>query len=116
MSFERQVNLPGAIRVSEGMTEKLVAFLFAGVLGAMFYHLAAAMVLHQMFRSGAAFDWWIVPLAVIPAMLLLTLAWMLGFLRRGSTVWGNLGALACTAGIVFFTVGAPYNCLHGVCY
>jgi hypothetical protein len=116
MSFEQQVTLGPTIRAQGAMTEKLVAFLFAGILGAMFYHLAAAAVLHQMFRSGAAFDWWIVPLAVIPGMLLLALAWTLGFLRRGSTVWGNLGMLASTASIIFFTVGAPYNCLHGVCY
>src|ERR1700749_3959775 len=115
MSFEQQVNLAGTIRVRESMTEKLVAFLFAGTLGALFYHLIAAQVLHQMFRSGAAFDWWIVPLAIIPGALLLALAWTLGFLRRGSTFWGNLGALACTAAIVFFTVGAPYNCWHKPC-
>jgi len=116
MSSELQVNLRGTIRGGEGMTEKLLAFLFAGILGAMFYQLAAAQLLHQLLRSGAAFGWWFVPLAIVPALLLLTLAWLLGFGRRGSTVWGNLGVLFATAAIVFFTVGAPYNCLKGVCF
>ena len=98
------------------MLEKLTVFVFAGILGAMFYHLAAALVLHQMMRSGSAFDWWIVPLAVIPALLLLTLSWAIGFWRRGSTFWGNCGALAVTAAIVFCTVGAPYNCWKQFCF
>jgi len=75
------------------------------------------LVLHRMLMySSAAFDWWLVPLAVIPATLLLALAWVMGFGRRGSTLWGNLGVLFCTAGIVYFTLGAPYNCWREFCF
>jgi hypothetical protein len=99
------------------MAEKLAVFLFAGILGVMLYHFAAAQLLHQMLaHTSAAFDWWLVPLAVIPALLLLVLAWCLGFGRRGSTLWGNLGALAATAAIVYFTLGAPYNCWKQFCF
>jgi hypothetical protein len=47
---------------------------------------------------------------------LLILAWGLGFGRRGSSLWGNLAALLITGGIVFFTVGAPYNCWKEFCF
>jgi len=116
MSIEPQVNLSTAIRPNQDMAEKLAVFLFAGILGTLFYHLAAAQLLHQMLRSGAPFGWWYVPLIIVPALLLLVLAWFMGFGRRGSTLWGNLGVLACTAAIVLFTVGAPYNCWNQFCF
>ena len=112
------VEQPALFRASphQIMLEKLTVFLFAGILGTLFYHLGAAMLLHQMLRSGDTFDWWIVPLVVIPAVLLLALAWFMGFGRRGSTLWGNLGVLVCIAAIILFTVGAPYNCWNQFCF
>jgi len=99
------------------MGEKLLTFAFAGILGVMIYHYAAAAVLHQMLaRSEDPFTWWYVPLIVVPTALLLLLAWALGFGRRGSTLWGNAAALAVTAGIVLCTVGAPYNCWNQFCF
>lgn len=99
------------------MGEKLVTLLFAGILGAMCYHFAAAAIFHDYFAlSPLALTYWYVPLMVIPGLLLLALAWVLGFGRRGSGLWPNLGALAVAAGIVFFTVGAPYNCWHEFCF
>ena len=99
------------------MSEKLITFLFAGILGALCYHFAAAAIFHAYFAlSPLALAYWYVPLAVLPALLLLVLAWALGFGRRGSNLWGNLAALVITGGIVFFTVGAPYNCWHEFCF
>ena len=99
------------------MWEKLVAFMFTGILGTMFYHLITAGVLHRMLaRSDSPFTWWYVPLIVIPALLLAVLAWFIGFGRRGSTMWGNLGACAIIALIIFCTVGAPYNCWNQFCF
>ncbi len=116
MSVTPQIKLSGMIHPNQVMAEKLAVFLFAGILGTLIYHYAAAAVLHQMLRSGAAFDWWLVPLVVIPSLLLMALAWTMGFWRRGSTFWGNLGAMASIAAIVFFTLGAPYNCWHEFCF
>lgn len=99
------------------MSEKLLTFLFAGILGALLYQSAAAAIFHAWFSlSPVALTYWYVPLAVLPALLLLTLAWALGFGRRGSSLWGNLAALAITGSIVFFTLGAPYNCWRGYCF
>lgn len=99
------------------MAEKLIAFVFAGILLVLCYHPASAWLLHHFFAtSPSAMEFWYVPLAVIPALLLLALAWALGFGRRGSTLWGNLGALAFTAAIIFLTVGPPYNCWQGLCF
>jgi len=99
------------------MSEKLLTFLFAGILGALCYHFAAAAIFHAWFAlSPVALAYWYVPLAVFPALLLLTLAWALGFGRHGSNLWGNLAVLAATFGIVFFTIGAPYNCWKEFCF
>lgn len=99
------------------MGEKLLTFIFAGILGIICYHYAAAAVLHQMMvHSEDPFTWWYVPLIVIPAALLLLLAGLLGFGRKGSTLWGNVMVLFFTAAIVFFTVGAPYNCWNQFCF
>ena len=99
------------------MGEKLVTFLFAGILGVMFYHAAAAAVLHRFFAmSSAALVYWYVPLIALPALLLLALAWVLGFGRRGSSLWGNVTVLAATAAIVFFAAGPPYNCWNQFCF
>ncbi len=117
MSLEPQLTRSGYLPETGLMSEKLAIFVFAGILGAMLYHFTAAALLHRMLMySSDAFDWWLVPLAVVPAILLLGLAWALGFGRRGSTLWGNLAVLACTAGIVFFTLGAPYNCWKEFCF
>lgn len=99
------------------MGEKLVTFLFAGILGVMCYHAAAAAVLHRFFAmSSAAIVYWYVPLLALPALLLLALAWVLGFGRRGSNWWGNVTVLATTAAIVFFAAGPPYNCWKQFCF
>ena len=98
------------------MLEKLATFLFAGILGTMLYHFVAAALLRDYFSlSPIATLYWYVPLIVLPALLLLGLAWLLGFGRRGSSWGGNLAALATTAGIVYFTVGAPYTCGNQFC-
>lgn len=100
-----------------GMGEKLVTFLFAGILGVMCYHFAAAAIFRHFFAlSPTALTFWYVPLIALPALLLLGLAWLLGFGRRGSSWWGNLAVLVLTAGIIFFTVGAPYNCWKEFCF
>ena len=99
------------------MVEKLVAFLFAGILGTMLYHFVTAVLFRDFFaQSPTALAFWYVPLIVLPSLLLLLLAWVLGFGRRGSNGAGNLAVLAAGAAIVFFTVGAPYNCWHQFCF
>jgi len=99
------------------MGERLLTFLFGGILGVMLYHFTAAAIFHHFFATTpAALAYWYVPLVVLPLLLLLTLAWALGFGRRGSGLWGNLAVLVCTAAIVFFTVGAPYNCWRQFCF
>ena len=99
------------------MWEKFIAFLFGGILLVLFYHPFSAFILHHFLAmSPTALRFWYVPLAVIPGLMLLGLAWLLGFGRQGSSVWGNLGALTATCAIVFFTLGAPYNCWHQFCF
>lgn len=99
------------------MLEKLVTFLFAGILGTMLYHLVTAVLFRGFFaQSATALAYWYVPLIVLPSLLLLALAWALGFGRRGSSWGGNLAVLAAGAAIVFFTIGAPYNCWKQFCF
>jgi hypothetical protein len=99
------------------MAEKFLALIFGGILLALFYHPFSAFLLHHFLAlSPTALQFWYVPLAVVPALLLLALAWVLGFGRRGSSLWGNLGALAVTAAIVLATIGPPYNCWRGLCF
>lgn len=99
------------------MGEKFVTFLFAGILGVMCYHAASATLMRRFLAvSPAVIDYWYVPLIVLPALLLLALAWGLGFGRRGSNWWANLTVLATIATIVFFSAGPPYNCWKQFCF
>ena len=99
------------------MVEKLITFLFAGILGIMLYHYVTAVLFRDFFaQSRTALAFWYVPLIVLPALLLLALAWLLGFGRRGSNWQANLAVLLTGAAIIFFTVGAPYNCWNQFCF
>ena len=59
------------------MTEKLISFLALGILLALGFHL-----IYGRFFSAPAAAIWYVPQIVVPALLLLGLAWGLGFYRR----------------------------------
>jgi hypothetical protein len=83
------------------MTEKLISFLALGILLALGYHL----VYGRFFSAQAA---WYIPQMLVPAGLLLALAWGLGFYRRLGLpkLWVTLILLA----IVGLTVPASYSC------
>jgi hypothetical protein len=85
------------------MTEKLVSFLLLGILLALGWHLIYGRVF-----SAPAEAYWYVPQILVPALLLLALAWGLGFYRRAAMpeLWVTLILLA----IVGLTVPASYSC------
>ena len=87
------------------MTEKLLSFLFLGILMAMGYHL----IYGRFFSATAPLQtYWYLPQILVPALLLLALAWWLGFYRKldGADLLVTLILL----GIVGLTVPASYSC------
>ena len=91
------------------MTQKLLSFLFLGILLAIGYHLAIALIYAKLFPNAAFFvAYWYVPLLAVPALLLGGLAWGLGFYRTG--VWHDLTVTLILIAIVGLTVPTSYSC------
>lgn len=85
------------------MTEKLLSFLFLGILGTLAYHL-----IHSRLFSAPSPAYWYVPQILVPALLLLGLAWALGFYRRLG--WPDVAVTLILLAIVGLTVPASYSC------
>jgi hypothetical protein len=96
------------------MTEKLLSFLFLGILVALGYHLLFNLLYQRFFSTNRLFvDYWYVTLIAIPAALLFWLAWGLGFYRRGGKRGPDAIATAMLAVLVFLTLPASYSCGSG---
>jgi hypothetical protein len=93
------------------MTERLLSFLFLGVLLVLGYHLGFNLIYQGFFASNRLFaDYWYVTLIAVPAALLFWLAWVLGFYRRGGHRGADLLAGVILAALVFLTIPASYSC------
>ena len=95
------------------MKERLLGFAFVAIFLVLGYNFAIDHI-HTAFFS-ASLGWqrdWIVPYVAVPAALLLLLALSFGFYRKGSTLWGNAGATALIAVMIYLTLGAGYSCWH----
>ena len=93
------------------MTEKLLSFLFLGILLALGYHLSANLIYEHFFSASRAFQiYWYVPLVMVPALLLAALARGLGFYRRGGRRGADVLATLILAVLVFLTIPASYSC------
>jgi hypothetical protein len=57
-----------------------------------------------------------VPFALIPGLLLLALAWALGFYRRGGNRSHDAVATLVLAAIVILTIPASYSCGATGCF
>jgi hypothetical protein len=98
------------------VSDKLISFLFIGILLALGYHFAEQLTYEHFFPNSRFFiaDWY-VPLVIIPALLLAGTAWLIGYFRRYGSRGEDVIALLILGLIVLFTVGAPYSCWNG-CY
>ena len=94
------------------MTEKLLSFLFLGILLALAYHQGIALAYRTFFPTAQFYQtYWYVPLLAVPALLLGMLAWWLGFFRRADGA--DAAALVILAAITVLTLEAPYSCFMG---
>ena len=99
------------------MIERLLGFLFLGILLALGYELGIALVYQRFFPASRFFQvYWYVPLALIPALLLALLAWSLGFYRKSSSRKADLAVSAILAAIVLLTIPASYSCGSTGCF
>jgi hypothetical protein len=91
------------------MTEKLLGFLFLGILLAISYHLVVGLIYAHFFAEARLFQtYWYVPLVAVPSLLLGGLAWVLGFYRKAG--WPDLAVTLILIAIVWLTVPASYSC------
>ena len=94
------------------MKEKLLGFLFLGILATLAYHLVFNLLYAHYFTAAPVFSvYWVVPFALVPALLLLALGWWMGFFRRAG--WADAAALLIAAGLAFLTIPASYSCGSG---
>lgn len=95
------------------MKERLLGYLFFAIILAFAYNFTLDKV-HQHFLAGslAIQTYWYVPYVAVPTLLLLGLAWWMGFFRRNSERLGDLLATASAALIIYLTLGAGYSCWH----
>jgi hypothetical protein len=93
------------------MTEKLLSLLFLGILVALGYHLLFDLIYQRFFAASTwLVAYWYLPLIALPALLLLGLAWALGFYRRGGNRGADALATLILAALVFLTIPASYSC------
>ena len=95
------------------MKERLLGFLFCGILLAFIVTLAVDKVHVWLFPASLWFQaHWYIPFLIVPAAFLLALAWSFGFFRRHSPRWADAAALLVTVLLVYLTLGAGYSCWH----
>ena len=92
------------------MKERLLGFVFVGIFLAVGYNLALDRV-HAHFSESLWLQRnWVIPYVVLPAVLLLGLAFTFGFFRPKSPRWADAAAILTTALIIYLTLGAGYSC------
>jgi hypothetical protein len=95
------------------MKERLLGFIFCGVLVAYAVNIAVDKVHTWFFVDSLWFQTaWVIPFLIVPAASLLTLAWSFGFFRPKGPRWADAAALIVTVLLVYLTLGAPYACWH----
>ncbi|HWC62555.1 MAG TPA: hypothetical protein VG501_02960 [Rhizomicrobium sp.] len=93
------------------MTERLLSFLFLGILVTLGYHLLFNLFYQHFFATSTWLtDYWYLALIAIPAALLFWLAWRLGFYRHGGNRGADALAALILAALVFLTIPASYSC------
>jgi hypothetical protein len=95
------------------MKERLLGFLFCGVLVAFAVNVAADKVHAWFFSDSLGFQThWYIPFLILPVACLLGLGWVMGFFRPKGPRWADAAALLVTALLVYLTLGAGYSCWH----
>ena len=92
------------------MKERLLGFIFCATLLAFAVNIALDAVHHRYSESLWFQAHWVLYDVVIPAVLLLALAWIMGFFRRGRERWGDAAALLTIALLIYTMLGAGYSC------
>jgi hypothetical protein len=94
------------------MKERLLGFLFLGILLILAYHQGVELAYRDFFPTSRLYQvYWYVPLLAVPALLLAGLGWWMGFFRQAD--WADITALVILAGITVLTLEAPYSCWMG---
>ncbi len=92
------------------MKERLLGFIFCATLLAYAVNITLDAVHHHYSASLWFQAHWVLYDVVIPALLLLALAWVMGFFRRGRERWGDAAALLTIALLIYTMLGAGYSC------
>ena len=95
------------------MKERLLGFLFCGILLAYAVNIAADKIHAWYFADSLWFQaHWYIPFVILPAASLLALAWSFGFFRLKGPRLADAAVLAATALLIYLTLGAGYSCWH----
>jgi hypothetical protein len=95
------------------MKERLLGFLFCGVLLAYAVNIAADKIHARYFADSLWFQaHWYIPFVILPAASLLALAFSVGFFRSRGPRQADAAVLAAIALLVYLTLGAGYSCWH----
>ena len=95
------------------MKERLLGFIFLGVLLAYAVNIAADELHARLFAESLWFQaHWYIPFILAPVAALLALALSLGFFRPSGPRWADAAALGTIAFLVYCTLGGGYSCWH----
>ena len=95
------------------MKERLLGFLFCGILLAYAVNIATDKIHAWYFADSLWFQaHWYIPFLILPAASLLGLAWSFGLFRPEGPRWADAAAIATTALLIYLTLGAGYSCWH----
>ena len=95
----------------KGMNERLLSFLFLGILLVASWDFTADK-LHEKFFADSLWlqSHWYVPYVVVPLGALAALAFSFGFFRPRGSRRADAAALLVIALLIYLTVGAAYSC------
>jgi len=93
------------------MKERLLGFLFVGVLLVAIWDFIADKLHQKLFSESVWLQThWYVPYLIVPGATLLALAFSLGFFRPKGPRWADAVALIIMGLLLYMTVGAAYSC------
>ena len=95
------------------MKERMLGFLFCGILLAYAVNMATDEIHARFFADSLWFQaHWYIPFVILPASSLLGLAFIFGFFRPKGPRWADATAVGATALLVYLTLGAGSSCWH----
>lgn len=94
----------------KGTAERLLGFFFCAIVAGYAVNILLDAIHHRFSQETWFQTHWVIFYVLIPTVLLLALAWAMGFFRPGRARWGDAVAVLFAGLTVYLMLGAGYSC------